>query len=224
MPADNVTELVTEPATGSGGLADRLDGTEPEDTPPPPPQMPATGTVVPPVTDGSAPPAMPTPDPSASAPAAPVTPDPSASTPVAPVTPPDDQATTMQVPATTVAPVRKPDGWEVDSYQLRAFSDAVLRARSYLDSVHAKADRMQGAELDPQLGTSPVGTQLAKKFDDRLNSAHGLRAMLAEAMKRMDDFVASAEKAARAYEENEQNVVDTFGKYDVEPPRDDKRS
>jgi hypothetical protein len=210
MPADNVTELVTEPATGSGRLADRLDGTGQEDTPPPPPQMPATGTVVPPVTDGSAPPAMPTPDPAASSPAA-------------PVTPPADQATTMQVPATTVAPVRKPDGWEVDSYQLRAFSDAVVRARSYLDSVHAKADRMQGAELDPQLGTSPVGTQLAKKFDDRLNSAHGLRAMLAEAMKRMDDFVASAEKAARAYEENEQNVVDTFGKYDVQPPRDDKR-
>jgi hypothetical protein len=203
MPADNVTELVTEPATGSGSLADRLDGTEPADTPP---QMPATGTVVPPATDGSTPPAMPTPDPSASAPAV-----------------PDQQATTMQVPATTVAPVRKPDGWEVDSYQLRAFSDAVVRARTYLDSVHAKADRMQGAELDPQLGTSPVGTQLAKKFDDRLNSTHGLRAMLAEAMKRMDDFVASAEKAARAYEENEQNAVDTFGKYDVVPPQDDKR-
>jgi len=210
MPADNVTQLVTEPATGSGSLADRLDGTETADTPPPPPQMPATGTVVPPVTDGSTPPAMPTPDPSAS-------------TPAAPVTPPNDQATTMQVPATTAAPVKKADGWEVDSYQLRAFSDAVVRARSFLDSVHAKADRMQGAELDPQLGTSPVGTQLAKKFDDRLNSTHGLRAMLAEAMKRMDDFVASAEKAASSYEENEQNTVDAFGKHNVEPPRDNKR-
>ena len=111
------------------------------------------------------------------------------------------------------APVKKADGWEVDSYRLRGFSDAVVRARSYLDAVRAKVDRMQGAEMTPQLGTSPVGTQLAKKFDDRLNSADGLRARLAEAMKRMDDFVTSAEDAARAYEESDQSAVDTFGKY-----------
>lgn len=112
--------------------------------------------------------------------------------------------------ATMVAPASKPDGWQVDSYELRAFTDAVERARSYLDSVQAKADRMQGAEMTPQLGTSPVGQQLAKKFDDRLNSADGLRAMLAEAMKRMEDFVTSAEKAARSYEELEASTVDTF--------------
>jgi hypothetical protein len=76
--------------------------------------------------------------------------------------------------------------------------------------VQAKVDRMQGAEMTPQLGTSPVGKQLAKKFDDRLNSADGLRAMLAEAMKRMEDFVTSAEKAARSYDELEETTVDTF--------------
>jgi hypothetical protein len=67
---------------------------------------------------------------------------------------------------------------------------------------------MQGAELTPQLGTSPVGEQLAKKFDDRLNSTDGLRAMLTEAMTRMDRFVTSAEQAARAYEETDQAVAD----------------
>jgi hypothetical protein len=111
------------------------------------------------------------------------------------------------------APSKRADGWEVDPDRLRSFTDAVVRARSYLDAVQAKVDRMQGAELTPQIGTSPVGQQLAKKFDDRLNSNDGLRARLAEAMKRMDDFVASAEHAASAYEELEQNTVDTVAKY-----------
>lgn len=109
-----------------------------------------------------------------------------------------------------VAPAKKADGWQVDPYQLRSFTDAVVRVRSYLDAVQAKVNRMQGVELTPQIGTSPVGEQLAKKFDDRLNSADGLRAMLAEAMKRMEDFVTSAEKAARSYEELEASTVDTF--------------
>lgn len=113
-------------------------------------------------------------------------------------------------PATTSAPVTKPDGWQVDSYQLRSFTDAVERARSYLEAVRAKVDRMQGAEMTPQLGTSPVGKQLAKKFDDRLNSTDGLRVMLAEAMKRMEEFVTSAEKAARSYDELDETTADTF--------------
>jgi hypothetical protein len=117
---------------------------------------------------------------------------------------------TQELAATMVAPATKPDGWTVDPYQLRAFTDAVVRARSYLDTVKAKADRMQDAELTPQLGTSPVGQQLAKKFDDRLNSADGLRAKLVEAMKRMDDFVASAEKAARTYEGHDQDTAAEF--------------
>jgi hypothetical protein len=112
----------------------------------------------------------------------------------------------------TERPTEKADGWEVDPDRLRSFTDAVVRARSYLDAVEAKVDRMQGAELTPQIGTSPVGQQLAKKFDDRLNSADGLRARLVEAMKRMDDFVTSAEKAASTYDELEQNTVDTVTK------------
>jgi hypothetical protein len=111
--------------------------------------------------------------------------------------------------STMVAPAGKADGWEVDPDRLRSFTDAVVRARSYLDAVEAKVNRMQGAELTPQIGTSPVGQQLAKKFDDRLNSADGLRAKLVEAMKRMDDFVTSAEKAASTYDELEHNAVNT---------------
>jgi hypothetical protein len=123
---------------------------------------------------------------------------------------PDTAYPDTREPATTTAPATKPDGWQVDSYQLRSFTDAVERARSYLEAVRAKVDRMQGAEMTPQLGTSPVGKQLAKKFDDRLNSTDGLRAMLAEAMKRMEEFVTSAEKAARSYDELDETTADTF--------------
>jgi hypothetical protein len=184
------------------------DGTAVADTttPPPPPPMPEAGVPTPP-------PAMPTPvipDPTAA-----VTPPPDPNAPAttaattdtdAPAPPPamPEQATMM------AAPAGKSDGWQVDPWQLRSFSDAVVRARAYLDAVQAKVDRMQGAELTPQLGTSPVGTQLAKKFDDRLNSADGLRAMLAEAMKRMEDFVTSAEDAARAYEDLEETNAESF--------------
>ena len=118
----------------------------------------------------------------------------------------------MDAPATTAAPAAAgpTGGWAVDPDELRSFSDAVLRARSYLDTVQRKVSRMQGAELTPQLGTSPVGQQLAKKFDDRLNSTDGLRVMLDEAMKRMQKFVASAESAARSYEAMDENAKQTF--------------
>lgn len=197
MPADNLTEenafaRLTEDGTVVADTA----------TPPPPPPMPEAAVPTPP-------PAMPTPTQPAD-PNAPVT---TAATTDAPAPPPamPEQATTM------AAPAGKADGWQVDPWKLRSFSDAVVRARAYLDAVQAKVDRMQGAELTPQLGTSPVGTQLAKKFDDRLNSADGLRAMLVEAMQRMEDFVTSAEKAARGYEDLEESNVDNFD-YDVEPP------
>jgi hypothetical protein len=181
------------------------------ETPAPPPPMPEAVTPPPP-------PAMPTPDPVVPPPAVgppPIDPDDPAAPPPATAMP---MATTMDT--TTAAPTTQTGGWEVDPDRLRSFGDAVVRARSYLDAVQMKVDRMQGAELTPQLGTSPVGEQLAKKFDDRLNSTDGLRAMLTEAMKRMDTFVASAEKAAKSYEEVEQNAVDTFDNYefDVETP------
>lgn len=164
------------------------------ETPPPPPPMPEAAEPVP---------------------------DPSASTPP-PADPQEPAEPVAQAPTTMAAAAEKPaekaDGWQVDSYRLRSFTDAVVRARSYLDAVQAKVDRMQGVELTPQLGTSPVGTQLAKKFDDRLNASGGLRIMLTEAMKRMDDFVASAEKAAHAYEDQDESSAVTFSAPTLEPP------
>ena len=172
-----------------------------QDAPPPPPPMPE---VTPP------PPAMPEPTP----PPAPAATAPPATTEV-PVTTVAPAATAA--PATTSADTPPPvGGWDVDTHRLRTFGEAVVRARSYLDSVQKRVERMQGAELTPQLGTSPVGEQLAKKFDDRLNSADGLRAMLTEAMTRMDRFVTSAEQAARSYEEADQLATE-----DLE---DDERS
>lgn len=103
-------------------------------------------------------------------------------------------------------------GWAVDTREVRAFGDAVVRARSFLDAVQMKIERMQGAELTPQIGTSPVGQQLARKFDDRLNSTDGLRAMLAEAMRRMDTFVASAEEAAKSYEDMDETGREGYQK------------
>ena len=161
--------------------------------------------------DQTAPPPPP-PLPEAAAPA-PVTP---------PATPPPPPA--MPAPTTTAAPAtpmaapaeKSGGGWEVDTYRIRAFGDAVVRARAYLDAVRMKVDRMQGAELTPQLGTSPVGRQLGKKFDDRLNADQGLRAMLTEAMKRMERFVATAEEASRAYEQAEENAVETIDKFKFE--------
>ncbi len=128
---------------------------------------------------------------------------------------PQGASKTLEQAEATAAPARTGDGWQVDPYQVRAFGDAVMRARTYLDAVQAKVDRMQGAEFTPQLGTSPVGQQLAKKFDDRLNSADGLRARLAEAMKRMEDLVTNAEKVARSYEELEETSAHSYGNVEV---------
>lgn len=186
------------------------------DAPVPPPAMPEAGV---PVADSTAPPpppAMPTPTPPPATPEQPVAGPP-------PIDPDDPDATGEPMATTMAVPAEKSaGGWEVDLWRLRSFGDAVVRARSYLDAVQMKVDRMQGAELTPQLGTSPVGEQLAKKFDDRLNAADGLRVMLTEAMKRMENFVASAEKAAKAYEDAEETAVETFENYEFEDELVDK--
>jgi hypothetical protein len=211
MSEDN-TYLTEQPTEINPLFGQQLTG----ETPVPPPPMPEAGTPPPP-------PAMPTPDPVPVAPPPP--PEPAGGPPPVvedappPPVPAEPVATTMTAPATQTG------GWEVDPDRLRGFGDAVVRARSYLDAVKMKVDRMQGAELTPQLGTSPVGQQLARKFDDRLNSTDGLRAMLTEAMERMDTFVTSAEKAARSYEEVEQNTEDTFDSYEFDvdtPPAEPK--
>lgn len=194
-----VTEPTVQPATLG-------------DTPPPPPPMPEAGAPVTPPEVPTPPPAMPTP----ADPAQPADPPADQEKPADKEKPATTQATTTAAPAQPAEPA---DGWQVDPWELRSFGDAVMRARAYLDAVQAKVDRMQGAELTPQLGTSPVGTQLAKKFDDRLNSVNGLRAMLVEAMKRMEDFVTSAENAARVYQDHEESTVDSFTDHHADPPR-----
>ncbi|PPK70096.1 hypothetical protein V5P93_001026 [Actinokineospora auranticolor] len=89
--------------------------------------------------------------------------------------------------------------WDVDLDRLHGFSLAVTAARFGLAAVQTRVERMQGDAYTPKLGTSPVGEQLAKKFDDRLNGDEGLRGLLAEAMRRMDQFIESAEKVRDSY-------------------------
>lgn len=118
-------------------------------------------------------------------------------------------------PAATTAdarPAAPPKSWEVDPDQLSSFTHAVESVRDRLRDVQAKVDRMRTASFTPKLGTSPVGVQLEQKFTDRLDAplddpknptAGGLRPMLAEAMRRMDEFVAGAEAAVKAYREHD---------------------
>ena len=72
-----------------------------------------------------------------------------------------------------------------------------------LVAVQTLVSQMQGEAYTPKLGTSPVGVQLARKFDDRLNGEGGLRPLLAEAVRRMDEFINSAEAVRDAYAESE---------------------
>jgi len=213
LAADTLTETV--PADSTGDARRLFTSQDSAGTPAPPPPMPeATVPVAPP------PPPMPEPTP----PPVAVTPTPPPIDPAAPPpAPPPATAAPMVAATTMTAPTsgKTTGGWDVDTYRLRGFGDAVTRARSYLDAVRMKVDRMQGTELTPQLGTSPVGVQLAKKFDDRLNSTDGLREMLTEAMKRMETFVASAEQAAKAYEEAEEAASDTFDNIELDVELED---
>jgi hypothetical protein len=214
MAADNfrsalATDTLTDPTVPADTDAVRglFTSQDSAGTPAPPPPMPEVTAPVPlpmPVSQPVA--ATPTPPP----PLPTATPIPTA-TPMA-------AATTMAAPDTSG---KTTGGWDVDTYRLRSFGDAVTRARSYLDAVRMKVDRMQGSELTPQLGTSPVGEQLAKKFDDRLNSADGLREMLTEAMKRMEKFVASAEQAATAYEQADEAAAETFDNIELDVDLED---
>ncbi|WP_152552128.1 peroxidase family protein [Actinokineospora spheciospongiae] len=101
--------------------------------------------------------------------------------------------------------------WDVDPAKLAGFSVACTAARFGLAAVQTRVERMQGEDYTPQLGTSPVGRQLARKFDDRLNGDTGLRGLLAEAMRRMDRFIESAEKVRDGYRESEEIARDAIG-------------
>ncbi|WP_436493944.1 hypothetical protein [Actinokineospora sp. HUAS TT18] len=105
---------------------------------------------------------------------------------------------------------QSPGYWDVDPDKLDGFALAVTSARFGLAAVQARVERMQGDDYTPKLGTSPVGQQLAKKFDDRLNGDQGLRGLLAEAMRRMDQFIESAEKVRDSYRESEDLAQDSI--------------
>jgi hypothetical protein len=108
-------------------------------------------------------------------------------------------------------------GWEVDPQRISYFTRAVEHARDRLREVQLKVERMQGGSFSPRLGGSPAGRQLAEKFADRLDApldnptnptTGGLRPLLAEAMRRMEEFVAGAEAAAKSYTEHDLSVAD----------------
>lgn len=133
-------------------------------------------------------------------------------------------ASVVTNPAPAVEPPEKPaaGGWAVDQYRFSAFVDAIDMVRYRLRAVAATVERMRSASYTPKLGTSPVAQQLEQKFAERLDAplddpAHpttgGLRPMLAEAMRRMEEFVAGAEDAARAYRDLDESAAVNINRY-----------
>jgi hypothetical protein len=114
------------------------------------------------------------------------------------------------VASSTAAPTGP--GWEVDPRRITYFTRMVEDVRQRLREVQLKVERMQDGSFTPRLGGSPAGQQLAKKFADRLDAplddptnptTGGLRPLLTEAMRRMEEFVAGAEAAAKSYTEQD---------------------
>jgi hypothetical protein len=136
-----------------------------------------------------------------------------------PAPPPMPTAMSAQasaIPAQTAVAKPATGGWAVDADRLREFVYAIERVKDKLWDVQAQVDLMRSAAFTPKLGTSPVARQLEQKFADRLDTPldspehptdGGLRPMLAEAMRRMEQFVAGAEAAARNYREVDQSAA-----------------
>jgi hypothetical protein len=112
-------------------------------------------------------------------------------------------------PAARPAPAAS-GGWSVDPYSLKDFAAAIGSVRDCLRAVDEKIELMRSAGYTPSLGTSPVAVQLEHKFRDRLDAplddpqhptSGGLRPMLAEARRRMEEFLERAEDALRHYAE-----------------------
>ncbi|GGS13030.1 MULTISPECIES: hypothetical protein [Actinokineospora] len=101
-------------------------------------------------------------------------------------------------------------GWQVEPDQVREFAAAVEDVRRDLDAIMADVAALSDPGLEPMLGTSPVGEELSAKFTDRLSGEHGLRGQLEAALRRMDEFVASAEKSAQGYQGSDENAADRF--------------
>lgn len=96
-------------------------------------------------------------------------------------------------------------GWQVDPEQVRDFAAAVEQVRADLNSISKSVNEMSTPNYAPLLGTSPVGQQLAEKFTDRMGGDDGLRGLLDTALRRMDEFVASAEKTAVSYQAHDED-------------------
>ncbi|MDQ3402454.1 MAG: hypothetical protein M3548_03550 [Actinomycetota bacterium] len=101
-------------------------------------------------------------------------------------------------------------GWRVEPERVREFAAAVEEVRADLDSIFAEVGELTGPAYLPMLGTSPVGQELADKFTDRLGSETGLRGQLEQALTRMNEFVASAEKSAAGYQHSDDHSAARF--------------
>lgn len=101
-------------------------------------------------------------------------------------------------------------GWQVEPEQVREFAAAVEDVRRDLDAIMSDVAGLGAAGMQPMLGTSPVGEELAEKFSDRLSGELGLRGQLETALRRMEEFVASAEKTAQGYQGSDENAAERF--------------
>lgn len=101
-------------------------------------------------------------------------------------------------------------GWQVEPEQVREFAAAVEDVRRDLDAIMADVAALSAPGLQPMLGTSPTGQELAEKFADRLSGETGLRGQLETALRRMEEFVASAEKSAQGYQGSDENAAQRF--------------
>ncbi|MGQ0838253.1 hypothetical protein [Actinokineospora sp.] len=101
-------------------------------------------------------------------------------------------------------------GWQVEPERVREFAAAVEEVRGDLDAIFAEVAELATPAYQPMLGTSPVGQELAEKFNDRLGGETGLRGQLDTALKRMEEFVASAEKSAANYQQSDDHAAARF--------------
>jgi hypothetical protein len=135
-----------------------------------------------------------------------------------PLTPPPSQPSAQPVQPDQAGAA---GGWGVDADNLARFTATIDMVRDQLDAVRRHVERMRSASFTPKLGISPVAEQLEQKFTDRLDTpldnreqptSGGLRPMLVEAMGRMEQFVAGAEAAVRAYLEHDQTAAERMNK------------
>jgi hypothetical protein len=103
------------------------------------------------------------------------------------------------------APMGAAGGWQVDPDQVMDFAAAVEQVRADLNKITREVGELSTPAYAPMLGTSPVGVELAEKFTDRMGSENGLKGQLEVALKRMEEFVASAELTVASYQATDQD-------------------